>query len=109
HGRGRGRRRAPRPPDRNVGNRERPVLPAVWRATDAALRRDLDLAEASANEALEVGRSAARGPEGVTAVWSAQIFAVRLFDGRLAELRELVDASADAAPSRPIWRAAAAF
>ena len=42
-------------------------------------------------------------------MWAAQIFAVRLFDGRLAELRDLVDASADATPSRPIWRAAAAF
>jgi hypothetical protein len=83
--------------------------PAVWRATEASLRRDLGLAEAAANAAAEVGRSAARGPEGVAAVWAAQIFAVRLFDGRLAELCELVDASADAAPSRPIWRAAAAF
>ena len=42
-------------------------------------------------------------------MWAAQIFAVRLFDGRLAELRDLVDSSADATPSRPIWRAAAAF
>jgi hypothetical protein len=42
-------------------------------------------------------------------VWAAQIFAVRLFDGRLAELSEVVDASADASSSRPIWRAAAAF
>jgi len=83
--------------------------PAVWRATEAALRRDLELAEAAANDAVEVGRSAARGPEGVAAVWAAQIFAVRLFDGRLAELCELVDATADSAPSRPIWRAAAAF
>jgi DNA-binding SARP family transcriptional activator len=83
--------------------------PAVWRATEAALRRDLHFAEAAANDAAEVGRSAARGPEGVAAVWAAQIFAVRLFDGRLAELCELVDSSADAAPSRPIWRAAAAF
>ena len=49
------------------------------------------------------------GPLGVAAVWAAQIFAVRLFDGRLAELCELVDATADAAPTRPIWRAAAAF
>jgi DNA-binding SARP family transcriptional activator len=83
--------------------------PAVWRATEAALRRDLEFAEAAANEALEVGRAAARGPEGVAAVWAAQIFAVRLFDGRLAELRDLVDSSADANPARPIWRAAAAF
>ena len=83
--------------------------PAVWRATDAALRGDLEVAEAAANEAAEVGRAAARGPEGVAGVWAAQIFAVRLFDGRLAELRELVDAAADATPSRPIWRAAAAF
>jgi len=83
--------------------------PAVWRATDAALRRDLDVAEVASNDAAEVGRSSARGPAGVAAVWAAQIFAVRLFDGRLAELCELVDASADAAPSRPIWRAAAAF
>ncbi|MDQ1383021.1 MAG: hypothetical protein QOG65_400 [Actinomycetota bacterium] len=83
--------------------------PAVWRATEAALRRDLDVAEAAANNAADIGRSAARGPEGVAGVWAAQIFAVRLFDGRLAELRELVDAAADATPARPIWRAAAAF
>jgi hypothetical protein len=83
--------------------------PAVWRATEAALRRDLDVAEAAANEAADVGRAAARGPEGVAGVWAAQIFAVRLFDGRLAELRDLVDSSADATPTRPIWRAAAAF
>lgn len=83
--------------------------PAVWRATEAALRRDLDVAEAAANDAADVGRAAARGPEGVAGVWAAQIFAVRLFDGRLAELRDLVDSSADATPSRPIWRAAAAF
>jgi hypothetical protein len=83
--------------------------PAVWRATDAALRRDLDVAEGAANHAADVGRSAARGPDGVAGVWTAQIFAVRLFDGRLAELRDLVDEAADATPSRPIWRAAAAF
>ena len=83
--------------------------PAVWRATDAALRRDLDVAEAAANEALEIGRSAARGPLGVAAVWAAQIFAIRLFDGRLVELRDFVDATADASPSRPIWRAAASY
>jgi DNA-binding SARP family transcriptional activator len=83
--------------------------PAVWRATEAALRRDLDVAEAAANDAAEIGRSAARGPEGVAGVWAAQIFAVRLFDGRLAELRDLIDAAADATPARPIWRAAAAF
>jgi hypothetical protein len=83
--------------------------PAVWRAADAALRRDLDVAEDAANEAFEVGRSAARGPLGVAAVWAAQIFAIRLFDGRLGELRELVDTTADASPSRPIWRAAAAY
>jgi hypothetical protein len=83
--------------------------PAVWRATEAALRRDLEFAEAAANDAVEVGRSAARGPAGIAAVWAAQIFAVRLFDGRLAELCELVDTTADSAPSRPIWRAAAAF
>src|SRR5262249_30205392 len=83
--------------------------PAVWRATDAALRRDLDFAEAAANDAAEIGRSAARGPLGVAAVWAAQIFAIRLFDGRLGELRELVDAAADASPSRPIWRAAASY
>src|SRR5207237_1186072 len=53
--------------------------------------------------------TAARGPEGVAGVWAAQIFAVRLFDGRLGELGDLVDAAADATPSRPIWRAAAAF
>jgi hypothetical protein len=83
--------------------------PAVWRATDAALRRDLDVAEAAANEALEIGRSAARGPDGVAAVWAAQIFAVRLFDGRLAELCTIIDTTAEAAPTRPIWRAAASF
>jgi hypothetical protein len=83
--------------------------PAVWRATEAGLRRDLDVAEAAANDAADIGRSAARGPEGVAGVWAAQIFAVRLFDGRLAELRDLVDAAADATPARPIWRAAAAF
>jgi hypothetical protein len=83
--------------------------PAVWRATDAALRGELDAAEAAANDAVEVGRAAARGPAGVAGVWAAQIFAIRLFDGRLAELRDLVVASADATPSRPIWRAAAAF
>lgn len=83
--------------------------PAVWRATRAALRGDLAVAEEAANEAAEVGRAAARGPAAVGGVWAAQIFAVRLFDGRLEELRELVDASADASPERPIWRAAAAF
>jgi hypothetical protein len=83
--------------------------PAVWRATSAALRGELDVAEDAANEAAEVGRAAARGPAAVAGVWAAQIFAVRLFDGRLAELRDLVDASAAASPSRPIWRAAAAF
>src|SRR4029077_5712399 len=62
-----------------------------------------------ANDAVEVGRSAARGPEGIGAVWAAQIFAVRLFDGRLAELCELVDTTADSAPARPFWGAAAAF
>jgi DNA-binding SARP family transcriptional activator len=83
--------------------------PAVWASTRAALRGDLDVAEAAANAAAEVGRLGARGPAAVAGVWAAQIFAVRLFDGRLAELRDVVDPSADATPSRPVWRAAAAF
>jgi hypothetical protein len=83
--------------------------PAVWASTRAALRGELETAEAAANVAAEVGRLGARGPTAVAGVWAAQIFAVRLFDGRLAELRELVDASADANPNRPVWRAAAAF
>jgi hypothetical protein len=83
--------------------------PAVLRSTLAALRGELDIAEATAGDAAEVGRAASRGPLAVAGVWAAQIFAVRLFDGRLAELRDLVDASADATPTRPIWRAAAAF
>jgi hypothetical protein len=83
--------------------------PAVWASTRAALRGELELAEAAANEAAEVGRLGARGPAAVAGVWAAQIFAVRLFDGRLAELRDLVDSSADATPTRPVWRAAAAF
>jgi DNA-binding SARP family transcriptional activator len=83
--------------------------PAVWRATCHALRGELDVAETAANDAVEIGRAAARGPAAVAGVWAAQIFSVRLFDGRLAELRDFVDASAEASPSRPIWRAAAAF
>jgi DNA-binding SARP family transcriptional activator len=83
--------------------------PAVLRSTLAALRGEFDVAEATAGEAAEVGRAASRGPLAVAGVWAAQIFAVRLFDGRLAELGDLVDASADATPTRPIWRAAAAF
>jgi DNA-binding SARP family transcriptional activator len=83
--------------------------PAVWRATRAALRGELEVAEAAAGEAAEIGRNAARGPVAVAGVWAAQIFTVRLFDGRLAELVDLVDAAAAATPTRPIWRAAAAF
>jgi hypothetical protein len=83
--------------------------PAVLRSTLAALRGDLEVAEAAADEAVEVGRAGARGPAAVAGVWAAQIFAVRLFDGRLGELSEIVDAAADATPGRPIWRAAAAF
>jgi hypothetical protein len=83
--------------------------PAVVRATLAALRGQLDAAETAANEALEVGRRSARGPDAVAGVWAAQIFAIRLFDGRLAELRDIVEATADGNPKRPIWRAAAAF
>jgi hypothetical protein len=81
----------------------------VLRATLAAMRGDLELAEKAADAAAEVGRASARGPEAVTAVWAAQIFAVRLFDGRLAELRDAVDQAAADAPERPIWRSAAAF
>jgi DNA-binding SARP family transcriptional activator len=83
--------------------------PAVIRATLAALRGDLADAEDAANEAVEVGRLGARGPGAVAGVWAAQLFSVRLFDGRLGELVEFVDAAADATASRPIWRAAAAF
>jgi DNA-binding SARP family transcriptional activator len=83
--------------------------PAVLRSALAALRGDLEAAEAAADEAVEVGRAGARGPAAVAGVWAAQIFAVRLFDGRLGELSEIVDATADATPGRPIWRAAAAF
>jgi DNA-binding SARP family transcriptional activator len=83
--------------------------PVVLRSALAALRGDLHTAEAAANEAVEVGRAGARGPAAVAGVWAAQIFAVRLFDGRLAELSDIVDAAADTSPARPIWRAAAAF
>jgi hypothetical protein len=72
--------------------------PAVWRATEAALRRDLDLAEAAANE----GRGGIRRARGIAA---AQIFSVRLFDGRLANC---ASSSTRRPPSRPIWAAAAA-
>ena len=83
--------------------------PAVLRSTLAAMRGDLAYAEAAADAAAEVGRANSRGPDAVTAVWAAQIFAVRLFDGRLAELRDAVDESPRGAPERPVWRGAAAF
>jgi tetratricopeptide (TPR) repeat protein len=83
--------------------------PVVLRSTLAALRGELGAAEDAANEALEVGRAGARGPVAIAGVWAAQIFAVRLFDGRLAELADTVDTAAASTPQRPIWRAAAAF
>ncbi|MGO9877407.1 MAG: AAA family ATPase [Acidimicrobiia bacterium] len=83
--------------------------PAVWRATRATIRGDFDQAEELANEAALIGRASARGPDAVAGVWAAQLFAVRLFDGRLDELRDIVDQTAELNVSRPIWNAAAAF
>jgi len=83
--------------------------PAVWRATRATIRGDLDAAEDLTNEAAHIGRASARGPDAVAGVWGAQLFAVRLFDGRLHELRDVVDHTAELNVARPIWNAAAAF
>jgi len=83
--------------------------PAVWRATRATIRGELDAAEDLANEAAHIGRTSARGPDAVAGVWGAQLFAVRLFDGRLHELRDVVDHTAELNVARPIWNAAAAF
>jgi len=83
--------------------------PAIWRATRATIRGEFDEAEALANEAALIGRASARGPDAVAGVWAAQLFAVRLFDGRLHELRDIVDQTAELNVSRPIWSAAAAF
>ncbi len=83
--------------------------PAVWRATVATLRGQLDVAEVAAGEAADIGRASARGPQSVAGVWGAQLFAIRLFDGRLHELRDLVADTAALNRSRPVWTAAAAF
>jgi DNA-binding SARP family transcriptional activator len=82
--------------------------PKVWAATRALLRGPLDRVESLAAEALEVGRRS-RGPDAVFAVYSAQLFALRLLQGRLGELEEVMAAYADASPNRPVWRAALAF
>jgi len=82
---------------------------AVWRATRALLVGELPLAEAASADAARIGRESARGHAGVGGVEAAQIFCLRMFDGRLAELAPMVDALADSNPQRPVWRAAAAF
>jgi hypothetical protein len=83
--------------------------PAVWRATRATMRGAFEEAQDLANEAASIGRASARGPDAVAGVWAAQLFAVRLLEGRLHELRDIVDQTAELNVARPIWRAAAAF
>jgi tetratricopeptide (TPR) repeat protein len=82
--------------------------PMVWAATRALLQGPLDRVEVLAAEALEVGQRV-RGPDAVVAVYSAQLFGLRLLQARLDELEPAIRAYADASPNRPVWRAALAF
>jgi tetratricopeptide (TPR) repeat protein len=80
----------------------------VWAATRALLCGPLDRVEDLAAAALEVGQRT-RGPDAVLAVYSAQLFGLRLLQRRLDELEPAMEVYADASPNRPVWRAALAF
>jgi DNA-binding SARP family transcriptional activator len=82
--------------------------PKVWAAMKALLQGPLEAVEDLAGAALELGQRV-RGPEAVLAVYSAQLFGLRLLQGRLGELEEAMVAYADASPNRPVWRVALAF
>jgi hypothetical protein len=82
--------------------------PMVWAAARALLCGPLDRVEGLAAAALEEGQRT-RGPDAVLAVYSAQLFGLRLLQKRLAELEPAMQLYAEASPNRPVWRAALAF
>ena len=83
-------------------------LARSWQATRAAVRGDLDGAEALALESLQIGLDTTQ-PDALT--WFAgQIFVFRAMAGRLAEVLDSVEEQVAAhAAAIPAWRAAYAY
>ena len=84
-------------------------FPRLWRGTLALLEGRLDDAEVLSQEALA---AAAEGDTDVDPMfftnWSGQLFALRLLEGRAAELREAIEMVVAAKPGLLAWRAALA-
>jgi DNA-binding SARP family transcriptional activator len=72
----------------------------------AQLRGDLVATERLAEEALQLGSEA--GQPDAFLVYGGQLAAVRVEQGRAAELVALVEQTAEATPRMPVWRAALA-
>jgi hypothetical protein len=80
--------------------------PTLWRATLALLEGRADDAEALAHEAMAMAGDEADGM--LVTNWSAQLYALRMLQGRLPELRTTVEAVVDAKPGILGWRSALA-
>lgn len=80
---------------------------AVRRAMVAIFRGNLDGGESLAQKALELGRQAEG--QNLIAAFGGQLLVVRWQQGRLPELRPLIEASLRNEPNVPLWAAVLAF
>lgn len=80
---------------------------SLIRSTLALAVGDIPGAEAAAAAALEIGT--ALNPADAMAIYGAQVFAMRLAEGRLAELRPALEVATAKHPDVPGWRAAYAL
>jgi len=73
-----------------------------------AFAGELDRAEALALECAEAGRVADFTDDVIFGILGAQLYMIRLCQGRVGELTELLAQRVEAAPGAPIWRVALA-
>ena len=74
----------------------------------AAFAGDLERAEALAHECADASRAADFPDDVIIAIFGAQLYMIRLCQGRVGELTELLAQRVEAAPGAPIWRVALA-
>ncbi|MEY2569760.1 MAG: hypothetical protein QOE63_110, partial [Acidimicrobiaceae bacterium] len=84
-------------------------FPTMWRSTLALLEGRLDDADVLTQEALAAATAEGDVDPLFFSNWSGQLFALRLMQGRLAELREVVELVVESKPGLVAWRVAYAY
>ena len=74
----------------------------------AAYRGDLTMAEQLATEAIELGRKADRTDQQIIGALGALLYPIRMGQGRIGELVEILESRVEGSPFATVWRVALA-